>query len=568
MLVSVRNNFNVGDDDTFWIVDTSKLPPEQFQITANVAYRTEHSYWWVDNDFEINEDDLINSAEKFETKTYPTNHAYFGTEWSPGIDNDYRIHILMANVPGVAGYFASSNEYSHTADPYSNQREIILINANIMRPGTTRFDGVIAHEFQHMIHWHLDANEDAWVNEGLSELAEFVNGHGQSNFLAHYLTDTDLQLTSWGRTDSIRLANYGASFLFLSYFYDRFGQDAIRQLVAQPRNGVFGFEQALHDIKAAVNFDQLFADFALANYLNNISIGDGMWGYNIADIEIHGLMAQTNLTMFPVEQTELVHQYGVDYVAIKPETDTDLTITFEAPTTVPLINNQAHGGSYQWYSNRGDECNTHLTRAFDLSNLTQATLTFWAWYDIEQDWDYAYITVSSDSGKTWDILPASSTTDVNPVGNSYGHGFTGMSGNGSSPTWQQEIADLSPYIGQEILIRFEHISDDAVNLQGLAIDDIQIPELDYFHSAEDGDDGWQAKGFIRTDNILEQRFIIYIIEFDTLRNPTVNRMLLDKNNRGEYTLHGFGPQLDEAILVISGQAMVTTTPARYKYIIR
>ena len=50
------------------------------------------------------------------------------------------------------------------------------------------------------------------------------------------------------------------------------------------------------------------------------------------------------------------------------------------------------------------------------------------WYDLETDYDYAYVEVSADGGKTWDILANEHTTITNPSGNSYGPGFTGASG--------------------------------------------------------------------------------------------------------------------------------------------
>ena len=64
----------------------------------------------------------------------------------------------------------------------------------------------------------------------------------------------------------------------------------------------------------------------------------------------------------------------------------------------------AHSGRYVWWSNRGDESDTTLTRTFDLTGLEQATLQAWLWYDIEKDYDYAYVEVSTDGGQTWEVL--------------------------------------------------------------------------------------------------------------------------------------------------------------------
>jgi hypothetical protein len=121
-------------------------------------------------------------------------------------------------------------------------------------------------------------------------------------------------------------------------------------------------------------------------------------------------------------------------------------------------------------------------------------------------------------------------------------------------------------VGQEVLLRFEYITDDAVNMPGFAIDDISLPELGYFDDAET-DGGWISEGFIRTDNVLLQRFIVQIIEFGPQGQITVKPMPLDSKNQGEYVMQGFGQEIQRAVLVISALSPVTTNPASYTYTI-
>ncbi len=56
------------------------------------------------------------------------------------------------------------------------------------------YNGVLAHEFQHMIHWYNDRNEDTWLNEGSSELASYLNGYdtGGSEYVFSRKPDTQL----------------------------------------------------------------------------------------------------------------------------------------------------------------------------------------------------------------------------------------------------------------------------------------------------------------------------------------------------------------------------------------
>jgi len=257
-----------------------------------------------------------------------------------------------------------------------------------------------------------------------------------------------------------------------------------------------------------------------------------------------------------------VHQFASDYIELYPEKG-DVRITFTGTLTVPVVPNRAWSGRYQWWSNRGDQGDTTLTRALDLTKLTQATLRCWLWYDIEEGWNYAYIVVSTDGGKTWRTLQGRYTTQADPSGQNLGHAYTGRSGGGKEPRWVEEEIDLTPYAGQKILLRFEYITDDAVNRVGFCVDDIQIPQLGYAHDAEGGDDGWVAAGFVRMDNTLPQRFLVQVITIG--QQTTVQRLALDKKGLGHLDIRGFGQDVKRIILVVSGMTPVTTEVARYRY---
>jgi len=550
--------YQLGDADTFWVTDNQQTPPRQFQVNAVLRYVTPHSYWWVQDGFNVNDDALKRSAERFETNTYPTNRAFFGSEWSPGVDSDVRVHIFMGDVPGVAGYYSASNEYTILAEPYSNQREMFFVNLRAMSPGNDYFDSVLAHEFQHMIHWHQDRNEDTWVNEGMSELATFINGYGTSSFVGAFTSATDTQLTGWADTPGAALANYGGSFLFMAYFLQRFGEDMTQAVVSHPHNGITGFDTVLAENDYSERFNDVFADFLIANYLNDPAVGDRRWSYD--NMAPNHVAPTERYSVYPVEQQTTVHQYGSDYIELTGYGD--VTVTFTGSTQVKVVDNNAHSGSYQWYSHRGDDSNSRLTHAFDLSGVDSATLNYWTWYDIEADWDYGYVEISTDGGKTWKILPAPHSSTDNPSGNAYGPGYTGPSGE-DEPTWLQESIDISDYAGQEVLIRFEYVTDDAVNRSGWTIDDISIPEIGFFDDVEGGLNDWTAEGFVRIDNVLPQRFLVQVLEIGD--EITVRPVDLDQANHGTITISGLGKTLDQAVLIVSGVTPITSQSASYEY---
>ena len=548
--------YDLGDREVFWVGNTDTS--EQLQITATLRVMTPHLYMWVDEGCVVDQAALESSARRFEECTYPTNRAFFGSEWTPGVDNDAHLTILNTHRlgSGVAGYYSSADEFSRLVNPLSNEREMFYINLELLRPDTEGYDSTLAHEFQHMIHWASDPNEDAWVTEGFSKLAEYLNGYSSGSCMDSYLRAPDTQLTAWALTGEPTFPYYGASFLFTLYFLERFGEETAQRVVAQQADGEAGFDVVL--AQRHLSFDDVFADWVAANYLDETSIAGGQYGYQGVDTPPAQLSAQHDT--YPVSQTATVHQYGADYTLLEGEGD--LWVTFQGARQVKVVPNSPHSGRYQWWSNYGDESDMTLTRGLDLRGLKGATLRTWLWYDIEEGWDYAYMEVSTDGGQTWRILPGEHTTEYNPNGNAFGVGYTGRSGGGQVPIWVPEEIDLSLYAGQELLLRFEYITDDAVNHPGLCVDDIAIPELEYRDDAEQ-DSGWEAVGFVRTDNRLDQRFVVQVIELaDT---PRVRRIPLEEGRKGETLIKGLGQNIEKAVLVVSGLTPVTMQTAVYTY---
>jgi hypothetical protein len=561
--------YQVGDTHTFWLhnVETNSF----FTATATLQYATPHAYWWIESGYDVPEFKLARSAGNFEDKTYPTTRRIFGSEWSPGIDGDVHVYIFCGRVPGVGGYFSPPDEHPVAINPRSNQHEMFYINLDNAMPGDAYFDGVLAHEFQHMIHWAKDADEVTWVNEGLSELAAHLNGYDVGGSDDQYLLAPDTQLTAWSELED-SAPHYGAAYLFMSYVHDQYGDDAIRRLVDEPENGIASINALLAAIDpSGRQFEDLFADWTVALYLDDARLSGGRYGYS--DVSIRQPRLSAEHAGGAADQRASVRQYGVDYVVL--DGAGPVTVDISGSTVVSLVGNQVHSGSYQWWSNRADESDVRLTREFDLTGLEQATLEAWMWYELESDYDYAYVEVSADAGQTWTLLANDHTTTTNPSGNSYGPALTGVSGGGDAraaegsgagePAWILETFDLSEYAGGPVLLRFEVITDEELHYRGLCLDGVAIPELGYADDAET-DGGWQAEGFLRvTDEIPQQLLVQVILEG---RDPRVERVELDEEQHGQIVIPGSGTGIKRAVLVITGTAPVTTTPAVYEYRIR
>ena len=549
--VGTRRLFHVSNVDT----------DEQFDIYAVLEYKTAHVYMWVQEGARFDMDDLVAAADLFEEHTYPTDRAFFGSEWSPGVDNDPHLSILHAKGLGstVAGYYSSADEFVSAVREDSNEMEMFYINLD----GGTRinddfYNGVLAHEFQHMIHWYNDRNEETWLNEGFSELASYLNGFDPGGSDWSFSVAPDTQLNSWPEGPGAAGANYGAGYLFTSYFLDRFGSEATKALVAHPENSFASVDAVLEELGAGINHEDLFADWIIANLLDDPSIGDGRYGYHDIDPPSFDIDVSYDSGDYPVSTSSTVHQYGTDYIELNG--DRPLTFRFTGSAQIGLVNTSAHSGRYFWWSNRGDDSDMSLTHSFDLSGVNAATLDFWTWYDLEEDWDYAYVELSTDGGQTWEMLTTPSGTPTNPNGNSFGWGYTGASGGG--PEWIEEQVDLTPYVGQEVLIRFEYITDDAINRPGFVLDDVSIPEIGYSSDFEADGGGWEPAGFIRHANVLPQRWLVQMVVFGD--ETTVQRLELNDDQTGEWTVP-LGDEADRAIITVSGLAPVTTEMGSYSY---
>ena len=569
---STPANYQVGQELTFNA--SNQDTNATFQVQAKLIYVTANVYFFAQDGIGADPAAVKKLVDTFQTSIYPTDRAFFGSEWNPGVDGDPHLYILFAGGLGssVAGYYSSADEYSHLAQPYSNEKEMFYVNADNQRPGDPYLLGVLAHEFQHMIHWNHDRNEETWLNEGSSVLAEFLNHYDIGGFDAAYTSNSDLQLDGWSETpstDPTISAHYGAGFLFMDYFLDRFGSDATKALVADPLHGMRSVDDVLTKLaitdatthKPITSVD-LFADWTIANYLGDAKVADGRYAYHNYP-QAPKVPSPTNTySTCPVQATASVHQFGANYYEI--DCTGKLNITFTGSQQVQVIPARPYGGRYAFWGARNDASDTRLTHAFDLTGLTTATLTYEAWWELEKDYDFTYLEVSTDGGTHWTIVKTPSGTGTNPTGNNFGWGYTGNSGGGSQGQWIKESVDLSAYAGKKIMLRFEYITDAAVTWSGFMVDDISIPELSYATDFEKDDGGWVPEGFVRMDDLLPQEFVVQVITEGA--QTTVQRMTIDAHDQGSLPVT-LGPN-DKAVLVVSGVTPFTTQLATYQFAVK
>jgi hypothetical protein len=551
--------FKIGDRHMFWV--ENRDTDEYSRVAARLVHETPHTYLFVEEGINPDEGKLKHLAERFERQIYPANRKFFGEEWSPGVDNDPHLIVLFTHHVGqlVGGYQSSLDEYSQLVHRFSNEMEMVYVSGDGVHWADSSLACLLAHEFQHVIQWSVDQDEQTWLNEAFSLLACPLNGLDEPAYesvLDAFAQQPDTQLNSWTSEPSQALAQYGASYLFVTYFLDRFGEQAMRALVAEQENGVDSVDAVLGSLKAGLGIDEVFADWVVANYMNEPGRADGQYGYLDLHLPSFHAEAEYEAQDLPVERQMNVRQYAADYILLRGEGS--FQVDFAGAALVGLAPTLAHSGRFVWWGGRGTNSDTTLTREFDLTQLSEATLTFYTWYDIERGSDYAYVEVSAD-GERWETLPGQTTTDHDPNGVIYGHGYTD-----ASHGWVQERIDLTPYVGQKVQVRFEYVTDDGPVHAGILLDDIEIPQLGYCDDVEASEGGWVARGFIRNAIAMPQQWLLQMV---TQRHDqrTVERLELGPDHTGRWEVH-LGPD-ETAVLVISGRTRMTTEPAEYGYAI-
>lgn len=573
--------FNVGDKRTFTLSnqDSNTL----FKATAELRYKTASVYAWVQltpEKVEINEKQLKEAMDKFTSQILPTSHAFFGNEANPGVDCDPHINIIHAAGVGrsVGGYFSSPDGFPKSVREDSNEGEVFIIHAapgyNGANPNSTNYLSTLSHELQHMISHNNTHAPSLWLEEGAAQLSERVNGFAIDAISSAYAfaNKPDTQLNTWSESSAgENSAHYGAAYLFWAYLYDRFGPEVTKKAATHPERSVPGIMKALADAKVinpdtgkAFTFEDLFADYVVANVNGKSKTGTTVGNrYFYNDTPVPPLSQRSGpIGLGPpsLEKSEQVNQFGTHYYPIRG-VDKVMQVEFNGSTTVPLLPMPDNDGPF-WWSHRADESNPRLTREFDLSRVSAATLKFRTWFRAEKDYDYAYVSASVDGGATWKTVKTTRCVTTDPNRANLGCGYTGSSGGGTDPRWIDETADLSPFAGKKLQLRFELVTDAGVNREGLAIDNIEIPEIG-FNDDVNSNAGWKTEGFVRTDNRLPQTWKVQLIIENNDGTREVKRIALNASMSGMAELD-FVKKVKTVTLAISPTTLVTTEPGSYE----
>ena len=564
---------SVGDAREFSVYNLSTN--SRFSVPARLCAATENADFYVQEGLDIPCSAFESATQRFEDVVRPTVIAKFAGDLSAA--NELRITLLHANLPGFGGYFDSGDLDPLAINPYASGRYILYLNAADNRPGNplhAYYDSLVAHELQHAIHHLSDPGESTWVNEGLSVLAEdAVAVIARANFFLTTCPPT--QVIAWPSTPGAAGCNYAGAGLLMRYLRDNYpdANGTLRQLVAEPADGLRGIDSYLQTIGADVTALELMADWGVANYLDSRSNLDPYPDYD----------AQAQVTAAFDENGEVSKpftQFAAEYIELPIEPGIH-TIDFQGGATTSLLPHFDDISGSFWHAGGEDSSAYSLSGNFDLrsADTDDATLTLLLRYDTEEDWDYIYATASTDGGETWRALrsPSMSDSTDTAVGQAFGPGFTGASGDGSLPEWILEEFDLSDFVGQQVLFRLLYLTDQSINLDGVSLGGAWLPAANYGWASIDHpiprelasattndqpDGGWTHDGFFFTNNLVQQDYAVRMMAISPDGDATITPMQLDEQSRGALTFDNSTGAAAHAAIMVMPLAPQTRQPAR------
>ncbi|MGH3070674.1 MAG: peptidase M6 [Gaiellaceae bacterium] len=385
------------------------------------------------------------------------------------------------------------------------------------RPGQPfRYEGVFAHEYQHLLEFWASPGESLWLDEGLADYAVTVAGYGfparsifEQGWDGHVQTflgwralltpanqnpdphgGPENSLTLWGdQGPADILADYGAAWTFMEFLAGRYGTAFMSDLHNEDLKGLKGLQAVLDKYLTGDRAQDVIHDWAAMIALDG-AIDDGarLQGKpKERSYQTPALDASVNWDNPESYSSPGAPPNGSDYVRLRDASGRYLSASQMSSLEfsgverfVPLPVEwqvELEGGDSVLASGFGDGLDRSIQRAVTVPASGDRSLAFESKYEIEFGWDFGVVQVSTDDGRTWTSLAnAGTTSEHDPAAfaaiEDQLPGFTGRAG------WQVETFDLSAYAGKAVLLRFRMLTDAAGlgngALPGWWIDDVRV----------------------------------------------------------------------------------------------
>jgi hypothetical protein len=328
---TTATTFQVGDQLTVPAFSFVLIGGGIYQTTTTCRYVGKNVYVFVEdviaNKPQVHDARIAEIAQIFDASTaadpnrgvYDISTDLFGAP--PDVDNDPRILIVLLDIldsqitgSTFIGYFDANNQTGQA------MREILYVDPleSVSNPPQT-----LAHEFQHMLHWYGDSDEDVWIDEMCSEYAELACGYKDTTTTAGetFLQAPNIKLTVWEDLPF----DFDQVYLFGVYLAQRVGEQVFRPLVSEQLNGVEGLNTSLAKLGKA-RFEDLFFAWTAATYFD----GPAALGYKRIDLGQVG----TDTVSTSDRTQRLARLWGADYLVLDQPGRYDVTLESLGDNTV------------------------------------------------------------------------------------------------------------------------------------------------------------------------------------------------------------------------------------------
>lgn len=286
--VSQQTNFNIEAAQDLY---------QRTEISAILIKVSPTAYWYVDKSWWQDlaakeqgaiEQSLNSLSEEFEDNIHPNLTRTFGSEWTPGIDKDTRVTILIHPMKKTSGgYSDTSDEYPKIQIPNSNEREMIYLNSQYIGD-SNKARVFLAHELMHLITFNQkdkinNIPEDVWLNEARADYSATFLGYDKnyegSNLqqrVRDFWEKPSDSLTEWREI----AADYGAANLFIQYLVDHYGINILVDSLKIKKTGIDSLNFVLSQGGFKTDFAKIFTDWTVALLLNDCQLSEKYCYYN------------------------------------------------------------------------------------------------------------------------------------------------------------------------------------------------------------------------------------------------------------------------------------------------
>ncbi|RKU12936.1 hypothetical protein C6502_05135 [Candidatus Poribacteria bacterium] len=347
----------LGDRKEFFAVNFNTH--EQYIVQSTLRAIGEFCYIFVEDSEwlrTVNEETVRSVRRAFDDATpadsnrgiYEIETELFGAP--PDIDGDKRIYLLLLDIRDkatrgsnfVAGFFSPINQHRGVLrhpelgiPVRSNELDMLYLDTDPLNAGSEKALGVLAHELEHLIHWRHDSNEEIWINEGCAEYAMFICGYRVTGHVSSFQQNPRISLIDWPQGARSQLAHYGAVYLWMLYLHEHYGgSQTIAAIVKDRANGISGINNALHSRGVEATFPVIYADWKVANYLDDTEFADGRYGYQNEQLR---LRPHREHRSYPVSvENNVLASYASDYIPFYPSArNGNLSLSFEGDNRLP-----------------------------------------------------------------------------------------------------------------------------------------------------------------------------------------------------------------------------------------